>query len=87
LIDVISGVSADMAKKSLTVVAFDYVDGRGGGFGAKCVSDFRTVVMDVVLPAVHFASAVGPSIRPEIALLIAGGLFLLATQVFVKKQG
>ncbi len=47
---------------------------------------FRMAVMDVVLPAMHFASAVGPSIRPEIALLIAGGLFLLATQVFVKKQ-
>jgi len=43
--------------------------------------------MDVVMPAVLFASAVGPSIRPEIALLIAGGLFLLATQVFVKKEG
>ncbi len=67
-------------------MAFDYVLGRGGGFGARCVCDFRMAVMDVVLPAMHFASAVGPSIRPEIALLIAGGLFLLATQVFIKKQ-
>lgn len=68
-------------------MAFDYVLGRGGGYSVLDMSAiFRMAVMDVVLPAMHFASAVGPSIRPEIALLIAGGLFLLATQVFIKKQ-
>ena len=72
---------------SLAVMAFDYVDGRVGLFSAKSDIDFEMAVMDVVMPAVLFASAVGPSIRPEIALLIAGGLFLLATQVFVKKEG
>ncbi len=72
---------------ALVVMAFDDVDGRGGLFSARSGSDFEMDVMDVVMPAVLFASAVGPSIRPEIPLLIAGGLFLLATQVFVKKEG